>query len=130
MGSWYWGHGRLGPYSIVWFDALSPDGTESLSAYVSLNDEAILSSCSGIKVRPLGNATYPPKVGGAPPEGFNIEIDLGSNHGGLLVINATTVASLLSIPQYHQFTGKLNGGFPGKEQWTGSALYEEFQLLE
>lgn len=129
MGGWYWGHGRLGPYSIVWFDALVPDGTESLSAHVSLNDRILVSSCTGIKVRPLGNATYPPKTGDPPPDRFSIEIDLGPSQGGLLVVIATNEAQLLSIPRYHQFSGKLSGGLKGQKQLSGTALYDEFQLL-
>ncbi|KAF4624892.1 hypothetical protein G7Y89_g13276 [Cudoniella acicularis] len=28
VASWYWGHGRLGPYSLVWFDTIAPNGSE------------------------------------------------------------------------------------------------------
>lgn len=130
MGSWYWGHGHLGPYSIVWFDALSIDGTESVSAYVALDGKIIFAACTGITVRPLGNSNYPPKVNDKTPEGFSIEIDVGPEHGGQLVVNTTTEAHLLTSGLYNQFTGKLSGGFHGREQFTGNALYEEFQLVE
>lgn len=128
VGSWYWGHGRLGPYSIVWFDALSPDGIESVSAYVTLHGRVVASSCTGIKVRPLGNATYPPKAGDAPPAGFGLEIDLGLSQGGLLVVNATNEVHVVNTTTYHRWSGRLSGGFQGQEQLSGNALYEEFQL--
>lgn len=130
VGSWYWGHGHLGPYSIVWFDALSPDGTESVSAYISINDKIIVAACSGVKVRPLGDANYPPHAGDPIPAGFSIEIDVGGTKGGRLMANVTNEVHLENNPLYHRFSGKLVGGFQGQEQFSGNALYEEFQLLE
>ena len=129
VGSWYWGHGRLGPYSIVWFDALSPDGTESVSAYVSLDDRIVVAACSGIRVRPLCGVNYPPKAGDPPPVGFSIEIDLGAANGGLLVVNATSEVILQSNPSYYRAAGTLSGGFAGQKQLSGNALYEQFHLL-
>lgn len=60
--SWYWGHGRLGPYSIVWFDVVGADGNEYISSYAALNGQIIATSCSpgSIMVRPTGrNSQYP-----------------------------------------------------------------------
>ncbi|KAI5860319.1 hypothetical protein GGS23DRAFT_607044 [Durotheca rogersii] len=36
VASWYWGHRRLGPYSLVWFDATDTSGTEHVAAATSL----------------------------------------------------------------------------------------------
>ncbi|KAL4735274.1 hypothetical protein BDV11DRAFT_174017 [Aspergillus similis] len=35
VGSWYWGHARMGPYSIVWLDALDTSKNEYASGYVA-----------------------------------------------------------------------------------------------
>jgi hypothetical protein len=96
---------------------------------VSLNDRVVASKCSGLKVRPLGNATYPPQAGGPAPSGFSIEIDLGLAEGGLLVVNAINEVQVVDNPLYNRWSGKLSGGFKGQKQWNGNALYEEFQLF-
>jgi hypothetical protein len=78
----------------------------------------------------LGNATYPPKAGSAPPAGFSIEIDLGDSEGGLLIVNTTNAVELESDDFYRRWSGELSGGFQGQKQLTGNALYEEFQLFQ
>ncbi|KAH8706049.1 hypothetical protein BGW36DRAFT_272493, partial [Talaromyces proteolyticus] len=73
--SWYWGHGRLGPYSVVWYDAIAADGTEYVSGYAVQNGQVVSSTCSGVKVRPIGvNSEYPPQPSIGSPGGFNIEL--------------------------------------------------------
>ncbi|KIW04832.1 uncharacterized protein PV09_04015 [Verruconis gallopava] len=90
--SWYWDHGRVGPYSIVWFDALETSGNEYVSGYVA-DDDQIVAVCSAgsVVVRPYGaNSEYPPTVSSGVPEGFIIVIDLWD--AGLFNITATTEA--------------------------------------
>ncbi|TVY87058.1 Tyrosinase family protein, partial [Lachnellula willkommii] len=80
VASWYWGHGRLGDYSIVWFDTLGLDGSEWVSAYASRDGEIVFSSCdaSSLTVRPSGgDDQYPPSASGGDPTGFTIWMDLG-----------------------------------------------------
>ncbi|KAJ7334030.1 hypothetical protein DFH08DRAFT_1019939, partial [Mycena albidolilacea] len=84
--SWYWGHGRVGPYSIVWFDFLATNGVEHVSAYAAKDGKILVSSCdlSSIRVRPTGeNATYPPLLTTGPPSGYHITLDLGAEDGVL-----------------------------------------------
>ncbi|KAK9454614.1 hypothetical protein V1511DRAFT_460829 [Dipodascopsis uninucleata] len=71
VSSWYWGHGRLGPYSLVYFDTLGTDGKEYLSGYLALDGKIVSSKCSGVKVRPIGSP-YPPTVTDDPPEGLTL----------------------------------------------------------
>lgn len=126
MASWYWGHGRLGPYSLVWFDVLGSDGVEYLSAYVALNGVIITTSCSGIKVRPTGsNDQYPPLVSSGAPEGYEMTIDLGGGQG-TLVVHITTTTTLAEYVLYQRWAGNMTGGVTGGPTYTGPALYEQF----
>jgi hypothetical protein len=127
VDSWYWGHGRLGPYSIVWFDVIGADGNEYVSSYAALDGTIIASSCSGIKVRPTGeNSQYPPVVSAGNPEGFHIDLDLPS--GKVLEVQVTTSLVVVDIGLYARYTGELSGGVQGSTVYTGVALYEEFKL--
>ncbi|KAK5683567.1 hypothetical protein LTS10_005100 [Elasticomyces elasticus] len=129
---WYWGHGRLGPYSIVWFDAGSlVDGEEHFSAYVARNGRMISGSCvagESVVARPWGNETvvplHPPTNGSAPAEGF--EIIFAEVEGKEMRVNVTNVVSLTPLgAPIARWTGTMEGGFEGERVWTGVALYEE-----
>jgi hypothetical protein len=103
---------RLGPYSIVWFDVLAPNGTEYVSSYVSLNGSIIASSCSGIKVRPTGeNSQYPPVVTSGNPEGFHIELDLGIE--GVLEVDVKSTLTIADVVLYTRWIGSLSGAISG-----------------
>jgi hypothetical protein len=129
VNSWYWGHGRLGPYSLVWFDIIGADGNEYVSGYASLDGEVIASSCSGIKVRPTGvNSQYPPVIGSGSPGGFYIELDIAD--GNVLEVNVTTALVVVDAGSYSRFTGSLSGGVKGSTIYQGVALYEEFAFTE
>ncbi|CZR53415.1 uncharacterized protein PAC_03293 [Phialocephala subalpina] len=132
VGSWYWGHGHIGGYSLVWFDFLAVNGTEYVSAYVSKNNKILASSCTpgSIKVRPTGaNADYPPTVYTGNPGGFSILVDL--NDGGEMSFNVSTdsiVAGAAGMV-YTRWTGVLNGSLNGGKVMTGgAAIFEQFKL--
>ncbi|OGM51233.1 hypothetical protein ABOM_000062 [Aspergillus bombycis] len=62
---WDWGHARLGPYSLVWYDLLDYNDTEHVYAYISKNGQFMHINCAekAVEVRQWGpNATYPPPV--------------------------------------------------------------------
>jgi hypothetical protein len=127
VASWYWGHGRLGPYSIVWFDVLANNGSEYVSSYAAANGSIITSSCSGIKVRPTGlNSQYPPVITSGNPQGFHIDLDLGSE--GILEIDVTTQVTVADVLLYTRWTGTMSGGVKGGPLYKGVALYEEFKF--
>ncbi|KAJ7435498.1 hypothetical protein B0H11DRAFT_2257159 [Mycena galericulata] len=46
LASWYWGHGRIGPYSLVWFDFLDTSGIEHVSAFLFENGAILGASCA------------------------------------------------------------------------------------
>lgn len=116
--SWYWGHGRLGPYSIVWFSYLAlddPTNTTYVSSYVARDGEVLVSACDSslLTVRPFGSpgttgGRYPPRVGDVP-DGFRLEFDLGDSNGCLRV-NVTVEQVIAGDGQYYmRWTGNMTG---------------------
>ncbi|KAE8399021.1 hypothetical protein BDV37DRAFT_290556 [Aspergillus pseudonomiae] len=87
---WDWGHARLGPYSLVWYDLLDYNDTEHVYAYISKNGRFMHINCAekAVEVRQWGpNATYPPTSGIAANEGLTARFDLGG--GQVFVANLT-----------------------------------------
>ncbi|CAN8098987.1 unnamed protein product [Discula destructiva] len=127
---WYWGHARLGPYSLVWFDAFDLSGTEYFSGYVAANGSVLASSCvaGAVVARPWGeNGAFPPNVTTGVPQGMEVVFDLGE--GQVLSANVTT-GPLAMAPQtgYARMLGRLVGGVKGAEVYEGTALFEQFDL--
>ncbi|KAJ3551129.1 hypothetical protein NM688_g4909 [Phlebia brevispora] len=124
--SWYWGHARVGPYSIVWFTVIAPDGSEYVSNYAAKGGEVVTASCGGLTVRPTGaNATYPPTPTSPAPEGFHIEQDIEGE--GTLVVDVQNIRLITYVPDTaYRWFGNVTGGFGNGTQWTGAALYEAF----
>ncbi|KAL4914994.1 hypothetical protein BDW62DRAFT_219719 [Aspergillus aurantiobrunneus] len=129
VGAWYWGHGRLGPYSIVWFDHLSPQKENFVSAYVARDGEIVVAQCEGITVRPFGeNATYPPLNTTGSPTGYRIHIDLPTGEELELTATGENRISPPALTTYARFTGRLEGTVDG-EELVGEALYDYFHSL-
>ncbi|KAL6801484.1 hypothetical protein J3E68DRAFT_447531 [Trichoderma sp. SZMC 28012] len=135
LETWYWGHARVGPYSIVWFDATPPNGAERFSAYVAKNGIVAQASCANksVFVRPWGaNSTYPPLPSTGPMQGIEVTFDLGN--GETLAANVTTGAFVASDGDYYVRTlGSLSATIksPGRDDEVfhcGRALYEEFKF--
>jgi hypothetical protein len=129
--SWYWGHARLGPYSLVWFDALTYTAKEYFSAYVVKDGEVVESTCkkNSVVVRPWGaNSEYPPQVTSGPPEGLGLVFDLGKKDGAL-VVNVTSDLVVLDAVVYQRFIGSVHGCFEKSGKcFGGRTLYEQFKF--
>jgi hypothetical protein len=126
---WYWGHARVGPYSVVFFDAVNKDGDEYFSGYVSKEGNLLEASCGNgsVLVRPYGkNDEYPPPVGGQPSDGLTATFDLGAE--GTLQVNVTTQNVLVNLSNYRHCSGQASGGIVGGAQFKGVGLYETFML--
>ncbi|KAL2869747.1 uncharacterized protein BJX67DRAFT_391755 [Aspergillus lucknowensis] len=130
VGSWYWGHGRLGDYTVVWFDFLSAQRENYVSAYLSRDNEVIVSQCSGISVRPYGeNDTYPPLISTGPPTGFDVKISLPE--GGIFAFSAATKHIIAGGEEgfpYTRWSGTLRGDIEGEEV-IGQAVLEQFNIF-
>lgn len=125
VSSWYWGHGRVGPYSIVWFDGISINGTEITSGYVSENGRILGLTCgtNNVQVRPI-NATYPPDLG-SDPQGFTISIDV-EDRGVFAATVMTEHVLLAEEGAYMRWSGSISGGFRSEQIHSGSSLFEQF----
>ncbi|RDW86501.1 uncharacterized protein DSM5745_03143 [Aspergillus mulundensis] len=123
----HWGHGTLGEYNIVWYDSLTPNGDEVVSAYVSKNGDILTTSCEpgAIEVRPYGdNSTYPPTSSLEPATGFRINATLPE---GQLELEAQYIYIVLMDGRYYQrFTGNITGTLNGNDLPDGTGLWEQF----
>lgn len=128
---WYWGHARLGPYSVVWFDAFDLQGEEYFSGYVAINGTVLESSCASGEsiVRPWGvNGVFPPNITTGIPQGLEVTFDLGD--GQVLWANVTTGTLVIGGETgYARMLGTLVGGMVGGVIYKGRALFEEFDLI-
>ncbi|KAJ5283089.1 hypothetical protein N7497_001745 [Penicillium chrysogenum] len=155
--SWYWGHGRLGPYSIVWFSYLAiddPSNATYVSSYVARDGELLISACdpSILTVRPVGSpgttgGRYPPRMSDIP-DGFRLEYDLGEANGQLKVNVSVRTLVAGNGNDYMRWTGDIvgeviesesqrteeagGGGGPGRENspLVGVAVLEQFVMVE
>lgn len=121
--SWYWGHGTMGPYNLVWFDAIDHNGVESVSGYVLKDGEVVGSTCDALAVRPVGTP-YPPTLLSLDPDQYTIKMKL--NDGTKLSATVSTVATQINVVEYIRWIGTIEGTV-GDEAYTGSALWEEFR---
>jgi len=129
LGSWFWGHGNIGPYSVMYFDGLTPEGVESRSGHVTRDGKILLSGCNDVIARPMGiNSTYPPTQSSGNPGGFHVEFDLGPE--GILAVDIKpNFIVIQALEVFTRWVGSVTGGIVGQETYTGAALFEEFRLL-
>jgi hypothetical protein len=127
--SWYWGHANFGPYTLVWFDALSTAGVEYVSSYITSNGVVLAASnaAGSITVRPFGaNSDYPPKITTGTPTGFTISATLST--GQTFVANATIGVVAYNNGAYGRYSGAVTGGIQGGVQYSGKGLWEQFKF--
>jgi hypothetical protein len=129
--TWYWGHGRVGPYSITWFDAVDPAMTEHVSGYVAKEGQVLGISCAprALSVRPWGaNSEYPPVASTGLMQGLYARYQL--DDGSILGVNITTGTVVFYSAGFSaRMLGTLEGGIEGlNETFRGVALYELLKL--
>jgi hypothetical protein len=125
------GHGNLGPYSLLYNYEVTPQGVEYASGYVTLNNEVLTSVCGNVKVYPNNaNAMYPPSMGSSNNvlEGFHIEWDVGDE--GILAVDAKPNAVLMQVSDvYTRWVGEIRGGIVGKNiSYSGSFTWDYMGL--
>ncbi|EKM52035.1 uncharacterized protein PHACADRAFT_150957 [Phanerochaete carnosa HHB-10118-sp] len=128
--SWLWGHARFGSYTIVWYDLISPDGSEHVSSYISRKGKVLAASCSNMTVRPTGaNSVFPPVFGSGPPGGFHISAYVEGEGQLELDVNHTTLILGDSNITMYRWSGMVRGGFKDDRHGItldGPAMYELF----
>lgn len=78
-------------------------------------------------MRPTGsNSQYPPVITSGNPQGFHIDLDLGSE--GVLEVDVTTNLAIADVILYTRWSGTMSGGVQGGTVYKGVALYEEFKF--
>ncbi|KAK9364835.1 hypothetical protein V1509DRAFT_635097 [Lipomyces kononenkoae] len=132
--SWYWGHGRIGSYSVVWFDAINWDGSEYQSGYVMNGNHIISVGCnpSSSKVRPFGDgtaSTYPPTANSALPSGYTLEFEIPGESDSLIVTVPNRIKTV-DFGFYNRWIGhNLSGHIGGRSIGTGGVgVWEQFNL--
>ena len=125
---WDWGHGRLGPYSVVWYNLLDYSGAESRRSYVVEDGEVLLVSCDSdalIVRQKGGKAAWPPVTGLKETEGISVNFTLPDNR--TLAVDVTTEFIVRDEKSaYQRANGLLKGGIVGGDLFEGRAHYEEF----
>ncbi|ROV93912.1 hypothetical protein VSDG_06284 [Cytospora chrysosperma] len=133
LNQWYWGHGRSGPYSVVFFWIIQDNGEIVASAYVTKHDKVIYSTCDpeSVVIRPFDTEgiVYPvPFNGSASLEGLYINIDAGNGTGKFaFTAQRSNVIQTDGNPStYRRWIGSLTGGAQANgENSTGFALWEQ-----
>ncbi|KAK2765076.1 hypothetical protein FQN54_008775 [Arachnomyces sp. PD_36] len=138
LETWYWGHARVGPYSVVWFDIVRGDGERYISSYVSYRaenengDEAarvLTLSCGA------GSVVVTPREGMEEEGRFDIrfEIEDGDGEGGVLEVDVRPVGILAEAEAggvgYVRWAGKVVGRV-SEEEFEGTSVYEQFVRIE
>lgn len=134
--AWYWGHARLGPYSIVWFDALGQpavDNAHETSGYIAKDGVPIHVGCAkdAVKVRPFGgDDRYPPMQGWTLPLGYDIEYKFEDESGAQKTFKARITRDniMTQVPVYMRYAGVIKGGIVGEEVFEGVGLGEQFAV--
>lgn len=126
--SWHWGHGQVGPYSLVWFDTITRDGEEHFASWITKGGKVVGQSCEpqAVVVRPWGqNVEFPPPSKYDAPSGYTLRYNLGNR---AFVANFTRELTTLSTDTYKRMIGTISGGLEGGEQYSGRSLCEQFQF--
>jgi hypothetical protein len=132
VGSWYWGHARVGPYSVVFFDTLEKDNTEVVSGYIASGGHVIAIQGAAVRARPVGqNNTFPPVPGQGLPSGLHVEID--TKEGVFVLDLSGPIAWEPQLPDpnwgYTRWAGAVTGGWKGKAVLKGASVWEWIRYL-
>ncbi|WWC85462.1 uncharacterized protein L201_000325 [Kwoniella dendrophila CBS 6074] len=119
---WYWGHGRVGEYSVVWSKMFLNDNTTKAGGWISKNDKIILSACfendDSVVIKPLGNnITDPPKKANNTHniQGFDITINTGNEQGIFQFQLKKNIRINGELGTYARWIGNFTGGQLGEE---------------
>ncbi|KAF2993485.1 hypothetical protein E8E14_001883 [Neopestalotiopsis sp. 37M] len=125
---WDWGHTRLGPYSLVWYDLLDYNDTEYHRSYIAKDGEILALSCDdkAVITRPLGgNSTWPSAGGLIDIPGVTSTFALPD--GGRFEVNVTIESITYDKVVYTRAVGLATGKISGScETFEGKAFLDEF----
>ncbi|CAM1502474.1 Fc.00g044580.m01.CDS01 [Cosmosporella sp. VM-42] len=114
-----WGHGRTGPYSVVWALPIERSTGKTYSTgYVAANGKTLGFGCNGTTV------TLSDTIG-------QYQLDIKLDDGSDFRINTMPLALIdgnVDDPEYQRWSGQITGGLVGGPQYTGGAMFEHFDL--
>ncbi|KAF4465581.1 Hydroxyneurosporene synthase [Fusarium albosuccineum] len=125
---WDWGHGRFGPYSVVWYNLLDYEGKESRRSFVVKNGKVMMVSCDpkSMEVRQKGGkANWPPTTGLLETEGLTVQYSLPDGQEPFLDVTTELIVRD-EKGACQRANGRIKGGIKGKKVYEGRAHYEEF----
>lgn len=135
LNQWVWGHGRSGPYSVVWFWIIQSDDTIVASINIVRQGQSVFSTCDPdvLIIRPFdanGRIVYPvPYNTTATLEGIFINVDAGSSIGKFaFTARQSHIVQRRGEPTtYRRWIGDFSGGLQGdgNANSTGYALWEQ-----
>lgn len=118
----YWGHARLGPWTVVWFMARGQDAKEVSSEYLVKDGMIWAARCitenatSSTKGWGGEDFVYPMLPNTPHPKGMYFRWDLGSQ--GVFVANITGDGlTVLDRPYWAIYRGDMVGGIEGEETY-------------
>ncbi|KAI1360748.1 hypothetical protein F5Y08DRAFT_316742 [Xylaria arbuscula] len=125
---WDWGHARVGPYSVVWYDLLDYADNEYHRSYIAKDGEILKVSCddSSVTTRPWGgNETWPPPSGLNAVSGVVSRFDLGG--GETLAVNITRQHITYDKQVYTRAVGIAEGLVKSTGQtFRGHSFFDEY----
>ncbi|EME38992.1 hypothetical protein DOTSEDRAFT_75627 [Dothistroma septosporum NZE10] len=128
VASWYWAQGRVGPYSIVFYDSRDRAGNEYAISYIAKDGEMITSTCvpKSVIARPWGgDSTYPPTMNSSSPLGLTVDFDVDGKN---FHVNFTTYGTITANSRYTRWLASSAGGFEGEEVYNGTVVWEVVKL--
>ncbi|KAJ3543380.1 hypothetical protein NM208_g3607 [Fusarium decemcellulare] len=119
VGSWNWGHARMGPYSIVWLHSTDRGATTYSSGYVAYQGQVVFAQCDGaIEIRTSNEDTDRSIANNSAfPDVFSLRIDLGGSHG-VLEADLYPTQITLDTPTFTRWVGNVTGS-AGESSWQG-----------
>lgn len=120
---WYWGHARLGAYSIVWLETVGHDGKTFSNAYISHPNGSNRVSC-------LDNFSGGPKPMNVHIENSDQCSEITFTFEGVqqFKMRAEKTKTIGKHGPFARWTGKVSTTLPGGQKLDGHALFQEFHF--
>ncbi|PLB47420.1 hypothetical protein P170DRAFT_478268 [Aspergillus steynii IBT 23096] len=128
LGPWYWGHVRIGGYSLVWYELVSKFGGKYYSSYLARDGEVLTANCANntLRVQPFDkDGVYLPPDDFSLPAGFIVSAYVPGE--GQFTVNVTNDVLFLVIPDpvTRRWIGHATGGFEDGDIFEGSGFWEQ-----
>jgi hypothetical protein len=119
IDEWYWGHARLGEWTLVFFDGTGKDGSPFADGYIAKDGEIVVVDCgeSSVEVKEFrgdGGLTR-----------LEVRYPLPKEKMLAVDVRAVTVNAFVE-GVYERYEAVVTGGIVGKRNVTGVGMFEHF----